>query len=388
MISTDLVISVTILLLTGAALFLAFRRASPAARHFVCASTLFFCILLPFVAKLPLDATPNILRSYVNGPAAAASSHASWLTWAPIVWLAGVIATIAQFVLGIVYLAWKTRHSSSFHGGLHSSRVSIRLAAVSSPLVWGWLRPTILLPLSAAEWSADRKNLAVAHERAHIGRHDCWFALLDLLARALYWFHPLVWWLSAKLKEQRELACDEQVLAGGAAAPLYAALLLETANELSAPVLFGCCGMIDNRNQLRKRVENILAYSGTTRRFNNRWAAAATILILFSTSLVVPARAEAVYKIGGDVLAPKVIKKSEPQYTKRARHDKIQGNVLIDLIIGANGRPKNIRIQKSLAPDLDKQAARSVSSWRFDPATRSGKPVSVQAKVEVHFRLL
>ncbi len=387
MISTDLVISATIVLLTGAVVFLAFRKASPAARHLVCASTLFVSILLPFVAKLPIDATPDIFRFVVNGPAAAASSHASWLIWAPTVWLAGAIATIAQFVLGIAYLAWKTRHSSCFDGRLHSSRVSIRLAAVSSPLVWGWLRPTILLPLSAAEWSADRKKLAVAHERAHIGRCDCWFALLDLLARALYWFHPLVWWLSAKLKEQRELACDEQVLAGGAAAPLYAALLLETANELSAPVLFGC-GMIDNRNQLRKRVENILAYSGTTRRFNNRWAAAATLLILFSTSLVVPAHAEAVYKIGGDVLAPKVIKKSEPQYTKRARHDKIQGNVLIDLIIGANGRPKNIRIQKSLAPDLDKQGARSVSSWRFDPATRSGKPVSVQAKVEVHFRLL
>ena len=386
MISTDLVISATIVLLTGAVVFLAFRKASPAARHLVCASTLFVSILLPFVAKLPIDATPDIFRFVVNGPAAAASSHASWLIWAPTVWLAGAIATIAQFVLGIAYLVWKTRHSS-FDGCLHSSRVSIRLAAVSSPLVWGWLRPTILLPLSAAEWSADRKNLAVAHERAHISRYDCWFALLDLLARALYWFHPLVWWLSAKLKEQRELACDEQVLAGGVAAPLYAALLLETANELSAPVLFGC-GMIDNRNQLRKRVENILAYPGTNRRFDNRLAAAATLLILFSTSLVVPARAEAVYKIGGDVLAPKVIKKFEPQYTKRARHDKIQGAVLIDLIVGANGRPKNIRVERSLAPDLDKQAARSVSSWRFDPATRSGKPVSVQAKIEVHFRLL
>ena len=387
MISMDVVISATILLLTGAALFLALRRASSAARHLVCACTLFVCILLPFVARLPIDSTPNILRFVVTGTAAAASSHASWLTWVPIVWLAGALATIAQFVLGIVYLAWKTRRSTSFDGGLHSSRVSMRLADVSSPLVWGWLRPTILLPVAAAEWSADRKELAVAHELAHIDRHDTWFALLNLLACAMYWFHPFVWWLSAKLKEQRELACDEEVLAGGVAAPLYAALLLETANELSAPALFGC-GMMDNRNQLRKRVENILAYPGPNRYINNRWAAAATLLILFSTSFVVPARAETVYKIGGDVLAPKLIKKSEPQYTKRARHDKIQGIVFIDLIVGANGRPKNIRVEKSLAPDLDKQAIRSVSSWRFDPATRSGKVVSVQAKVEVHFRLL
>jgi TonB family protein len=95
-----------------------------------------------------------------------------------------------------------------------------------------------------------------------------------------------------------------------------------------------------------------------------------------------------VYQIGGEVSQPVPIYKIEPEYSEEARKAKYSGTVLLSVIIDANGNTRDIHVVRPLGLGLDEKAIEAVSKWRFRPAMRNGKPVAVQAQVEVNFRLL
>jgi periplasmic protein TonB len=94
-----------------------------------------------------------------------------------------------------------------------------------------------------------------------------------------------------------------------------------------------------------------------------------------------------VFKVGGGVQAPQVLSKPEPQFTEEARRAKHEGTVLLWLIVDAGGRPQNIKVVRALGMGLDEKAVESVRQWKFSPATKDGKPVAVEVKVEVAFNL-
>jgi TonB family protein len=93
-------------------------------------------------------------------------------------------------------------------------------------------------------------------------------------------------------------------------------------------------------------------------------------------------------RIGGGVTAPKVLHKMEPEYTEEARVAKYQGTAVLAVEIDTNGVAKNIRIVKGLGFGLDENAVTAVRQWQFQPATKDGAAVTVQASIEVNFRLL
>jgi TonB family protein len=99
------------------------------------------------------------------------------------------------------------------------------------------------------------------------------------------------------------------------------------------------------------------------------------------------AQAQAIYRVGGDVRAPKPTFKPDPPYTKEARKDKIQGKVDLSLVVDAEGNVAEARVVKALDPGLDQNALRTIRTWKFEPATRNGKPVPVRVTVEVEFKL-
>ena len=93
-------------------------------------------------------------------------------------------------------------------------------------------------------------------------------------------------------------------------------------------------------------------------------------------------------RIGGGVTAPVVLHKMEPEYTEEGRVAKYQGSVVLAVEIDPNGVAQNIRIVKGLGFGLDENAVTAVQQWRFQPATKDGAAVTVQASIEVNFRLL
>ena len=85
--------------------------------------------------------------------------------------------------------------------------------------------------------------------------------------------------------------------------------------------------------------------------------------------------------------APHLIFDPEPQYSEEARRAKFQGSVVLLLVVGADGCPRNVQVRRSLGMGLDEKAIETVRTWRFAPAMKDGLPVPVQVSIEVNFRL-
>lgn len=94
-----------------------------------------------------------------------------------------------------------------------------------------------------------------------------------------------------------------------------------------------------------------------------------------------------VYRVGGGVSAPRPIYEPDPEYSEEARRAKYQGTVLLWVIVGADGKPRDIRVQRTLGLGLDQKAIAAVQQWRFEPSMKDGHPVAVQVNIEVTFRL-
>jgi protein TonB len=94
-----------------------------------------------------------------------------------------------------------------------------------------------------------------------------------------------------------------------------------------------------------------------------------------------------VFHVGGGVSAPRPTFQPDPEYSEEARKAKYQGTSVLSLIVGADGRPRDIHIARSLGLGLDEKAIEAVKQWKFDPATKDGKPVAVEISVEIDFHL-
>jgi periplasmic protein TonB len=94
------------------------------------------------------------------------------------------------------------------------------------------------------------------------------------------------------------------------------------------------------------------------------------------------------YRIGGGVSPPSVILKVEPEYSEEARKAKFQGTVILFVVVDEKGNPRELKVIRPLGLGLDQKAIEAVEKWKFRPGMKDGKPVAVQATIEVNFRLL
>ena len=93
-----------------------------------------------------------------------------------------------------------------------------------------------------------------------------------------------------------------------------------------------------------------------------------------------------VYRAGGSVTAPRVITEVRPRYTNDALLHRIQGTVVLELVVTSDGRPTQIKVVRSLDPEgLDDQAVAAVEQWRFEPGRLAGTPVDVLVTVMLDF---
>jgi TonB family protein len=119
--------------------------------------------------------------------------------------------------------------------GIHRPVMILDSDRSSLLVTWGLRRPRVMVPRSALAWEADRIRIVLCHELAHIARADWITQLLAELLRSIYWFNPIVWIASRRLRHESERACDDAVLRSGVSASDYAGHLVALARELRPP---------------------------------------------------------------------------------------------------------------------------------------------------------
>src|SRR5579862_6119846 len=142
--------------------------------------------------------------------------------------------------------------------GMTSDEIDIRLSRGSlEPGIFGIVHPVLLWPEGLSE-KLDEAHLeaVIAHELCHVRRCDNLTAAIHMLVEAAFWFHPLLWWLGARLMDERERACDEEVLRRGSEPHLYAESILKICEFcLSSPLT--CVSGVTGAN-LKKRMVHIM----------------------------------------------------------------------------------------------------------------------------------
>ena len=94
-----------------------------------------------------------------------------------------------------------------------------------------------------------------------------------------------------------------------------------------------------------------------------------------------------VYQVGGSVRPPVAIFTPDPEFSEEARKAKFSGNVVVSLIVDANGKPRNVRVLRGVGMGLDQKAVEAVEQYKFKPALKDGKPVAVYLNIEVNFQI-
>jgi uncharacterized protein (TIGR03435 family) len=127
------------------------------------------------------------------------------------------------------------------------------------PGVFGWRSPVLLWPRGIEDRLSDAQIDAIlAHEIAHLRRRDNLTSAMHMTVQAIFWFHPLTWWIGARLVDERERACDEDVVRAGSRPDVYAESILKTCQYFVETPLTCVAGVTGS--DLKKRIEQIMRH--------------------------------------------------------------------------------------------------------------------------------
>ncbi len=222
-------------------------------------------------------------------------------------WFLGVVVLMLRFLGGIAYLQ-RLKHykvvpaSSHWEGTLRYLSTQIRVsqpvrllesAIIQTPMVIGYLKPVILLPLGALSGlPLAQIESILAHELAHIRRHDYLVNLLQSLVDITLFFNPFAWWISACVREERENCCDDiAVQATGDSLTFIKTLANLEALRLDSPQL--AVAFIGNKGSLKSRVQRLIYGKNQKATFSEGFLSA---LVLFFCIGIASYQAQADYQ--------------------------------------------------------------------------------------------
>jgi len=238
---------------------------------------------------------PSVLSRTVVLPMPHHSSP--WTVWVVSLWFAGVLLSSLR-----IFVGWRLTRSllrfasdavptpvkemfESLKTRMAFARpVSLLLSAsIDGPAVIGWLRPVVLLPITAVTGlDAAQLQAVLAHELAHIRRHDFFVNVLQQCVESLLFYHPAVWWLSRRVRIEREHVCDDLAVAVCGDATVYAKALVELERGRSnVPEM----AMAVARGSLKARIRRIFGWAPEDR----DWREAAMAAMFVLTVLVAAA---------------------------------------------------------------------------------------------------
>jgi len=240
-------IRITVLALGVALVLRSSRIRSPRLAHLAWSAVVLVMLLLPlFVAWGPEFAVPLLpartsstvtlterpgaltesrdIRTGITAPADRSQTLMTWTTALLTVYVAGVGLFLVRLVIGLRRARAIRRGAVRAHGRLtHPGCVT--------PMTVGIVAPVVILPPDWTQWNEAELAAVLAHEEEHVRRRDPVVATLALLNRAIFWFHPLAWWLQRTIARLSEHACDAAVIARGHDCHVYSSCLLRFARR-------------------------------------------------------------------------------------------------------------------------------------------------------------
>jgi beta-lactamase regulating signal transducer with metallopeptidase domain len=272
------------------------RRRSAAVRHWILSAAIIAGmaspVLVPFTPSwhVPLGAIPRPSSIGTTAPLAASRAAAEAATdanrqhqtargsviniagLASAAWLAGAGASILILLIGLCRLGWVAAAARRVSAGPWAAAADdvAREYGLRRPVVipqsdhpallvtWGFVQPKVILPRTAQDWTDARIRVVLAHELAHIKRGDWLIQMLAELARAGYWFNPVMWIACRRLRLESEQATDDVVLQAGIDGSEYAAHLLELARAFARHRPWLPAPAIARPSSLERRVSAML----------------------------------------------------------------------------------------------------------------------------------
>jgi beta-lactamase regulating signal transducer with metallopeptidase domain len=339
----EVALKASILMAGAAAVVAVLSRASAATRHFVWTLAIAGLLLLPIVTAVlptwevavpilptaalePIDApraagvAPSIPVAPARGVASVAVvpesnpivARVPWAAMAALLYVLGLLTLSARLLVQrrmarhiarqattVVDPEWtRLLAQCAARVGVERPVTLLRTREQLMPMTMGTLAPIVMVPADADAWDQDRRQAVLLHELAHIARRDCLTQMLGAIACAVYWVHPAVWYIARRLRIEREVACDDRVLAAGAHAPNYAEHLLELAYAWSgrrAPALVvGMAGSKKLEGRMRAVLDSTRNRAAPTRRtwLAGTAVAAALLLLIGAVTMTTSASAD------------------------------------------------------------------------------------------------
>jgi D-alanyl-D-alanine endopeptidase (penicillin-binding protein 7) len=343
--------------------------------------------------------------------------------------IAGVaLLGILRLALGIRYLNACRRQASpldpppapvsDLQGRLGVSVPFLVSNWLTTPLTYGWLRPSVLLPQSFQKLSADEQEGVACHELLHVRRRDWPMAFLEALLQAVVWFHPAVWLILPRIALAREQVVDMDTvrLTGKRRQYLDALWSVICSRQptvtLAAMPLLGRRDLIDRVAWIQKEIKM------------SKTRIAFSVLVLIATVPAVAVFGASVFgtnqpsalSVSGEsseeeskekskheeypklktisgkdlcdeITHPVVINKVNPKYPPSARDEKVMGVVTVETVITEEGVVEDIRVLRSPDERLSAAAVEAIQQWTFEPALCDGTPVGVYYNLTIKFNL-
>ena len=393
--------------LEAACAMIGLRKARPQTRYAVACFHLLLCLLWPVVelaARLNggtagASGTPVLGHIFAGTGAAGGGGWQGFLqahiTWLVAGWAACAGALGLRLALGLVWIRRSARtQRTDPHWNAQLARMAaqsgiartVRLRVVdtlASPVTAGWWRPVVLVPAALISGMPPQLLEALlAHELAHVRRCDYLLNLAQSLIETILFYHPVVWWLSHRIRAERELIADD-IAARQLGDPRRLALALSELERLQFSTQQ--LAQAANGGDLMTRIKRLVRPE--TQALN--WKAAIPVLAMASACIAGCAgtgapRGDAA---AHDSVTTKPVAQfascAKPEYTPDALARRAQGTTSLRFLIDVDGSVADAQVAQSSGDrSLDEAARAAIAKCRFTPATAGGKPARAWVPVQ------
>jgi TonB family protein len=374
----------------GAALPALLRLKSPAARLLYWQLLLVACLALPWlrtwrsevvaVSNAPVVLTQLAALSVASAPVRVAIPSSGELA----LWLLalGVAVRLIWLAAGLLKLAGYRRHGHAIplppEWKAVASHTSLLISdEISGPVTFGFFRPVVLLPAGFPAMPEAMRDAILFHELMHVERRDWLFTFGEELLRAVFWFHPAIWWVLGEIQLAREQTVDQAVIEMTQARDPYVDTLLAMAG-VNRQLDLAPAPLFLRRRHLKQRVMGIVQEVGVgkkkmskTRLILAQAAALAMMAVAcwFITGAV-PLRAQAQMVADGagvtvNLNGSQLMHRTPVSYPAEAIAKGVEGTVVVQVRLDSSGEVIDAAVLSG--PDeLRKGVQQSVLNWHFD----------------------